>query len=106
MGRAVDELPDGTTPAKRDRLAMRASFVTVTREGWQAVDKLCDLHGASGFAVTSALQRYWRDLAVGSRHTALNGFISQEDYARTLAYGEPLVSTMVWNRPASRPSVA
>jgi len=45
------------------------------------VEKLLDVHGAS-FALTSPLQRFRRDLSVGTRHPQFNPFITTEDYGR------------------------
>jgi hypothetical protein len=48
---------------------------------------MLDLHGASGFNTANALQRYWRDVAVGSRHPLLNPYLVVEDYGAALAGG-------------------
>jgi alkylation response protein AidB-like acyl-CoA dehydrogenase len=50
----------------------------------EAMQRLLDLAGTSGFAQTHPVQRYWRDLEIGSRHTALNRPMIFEDYARSL----------------------
>lgn len=39
---------------------------------------MLDLHGASGFATTNVLQRFWRDVSVGSRHPHLNPYLAIE----------------------------
>lgn len=49
-----------------------------------AVDLLLDLHGASGFGTANPLQRFWRDVAVGSRHPHLNPFLALENYGKAL----------------------
>jgi alkylation response protein AidB-like acyl-CoA dehydrogenase len=56
-----------------------------------AADRLMSVAGSSGFAASSALQRAWRDIAVGSRHAFLNSDQSFELYGRELT-GEPLQS--------------
>jgi len=38
----------------------------------QASERLMDLGGASAFATSSALQRAWRDISLGSRHAFVN----------------------------------
>ncbi|GHF69760.1 alkylation response protein AidB-like acyl-CoA dehydrogenase [Amycolatopsis bartoniae] len=49
-----------------------------------AVERMLDLHGASGFSTTNALQRYWRDVAVGSRHPHLNPYLAVEAFGTAL----------------------
>ncbi|TWF78389.1 acyl-CoA dehydrogenase-like protein [Pseudonocardia hierapolitana] len=49
-----------------------------------AVEKLLDLHGSSVFAAGNPLGRFWRDLAVGSRHGAVNPWAAADDYGRIL----------------------
>ena len=48
------------------------------RDCRSAVDMLLDLHGASGFNTANPVQRYWRDIAVGSRHPHLNPYLALE----------------------------
>lgn len=50
-----------------------------------ALDLMLDLHGASGFRTDNPQQRIWRDVAVGSRHPHLNGYLAMEEYGRVLA---------------------
>ncbi|MGM1059432.1 acyl-CoA dehydrogenase family protein [Saccharothrix sp. Mg75] len=78
---AVKEGEDAT-PAERARLRMH--MVTSLQRAREAVQLLLDLGGTSGFAQANPLQRYWRDLEIGSRHTALNRPMIVEDYARSL----------------------
>lgn len=49
-----------------------------------AIDRMLDLHGASGFASSNALQRFWRDVSVASRHPALNPYLAVEGFGRAL----------------------
>ncbi len=53
-----------------------------------AVERMLDLHGASGFSTSNVLQRFWRDIAVGSRHPHLNPYLAVERFGATLA-GRP-----------------
>jgi alkylation response protein AidB-like acyl-CoA dehydrogenase len=53
-------------------LAMSAA----ARDCRTALDLMLDLHGASGFAESNPLQRYWRDAAVASRHPHVNAFLA------------------------------
>lgn len=55
----------------------------------RAAERLMDIGGASAFTTRSPLQRAWRDIAIGSRHAALNSMMSLEMYGRKLA-GQPL----------------
>lgn len=55
----------------------------------RAADRLMDIGGASAFASSNPLQRAWRDIALGSRHAALNSLQSLELLGRSLA-GAPL----------------
>ena len=43
-----------------------------------------DIAGPGVFAENSPLQRWWRDLSMGSRHTALNSRLSMELDGRAL----------------------
>ena len=49
-----------------------------------AIERMLDLHGASGFKTTNALQRFWRDVSVASRHPQLNPYLAVEGYGRAL----------------------
>jgi len=51
----------------------------------RAAERLMDIGGASAFADSNALQRAWRDIALGSRHAFLNSLQSSEMYGRSLA---------------------
>jgi alkylation response protein AidB-like acyl-CoA dehydrogenase len=72
-----------------------AAVLADNAEHTVAVGKLLDLHGASGFARTNSLQRFWRDLAVGSRHPQLVPYFTVEDYGRVLLDAEPPVMQML-----------
>jgi alkylation response protein AidB-like acyl-CoA dehydrogenase len=50
----------------------------------KAVDELMDIAGPAAFATASPLQRFWRDVSLGSRHNALNTRLSLELYGRAL----------------------
>lgn len=50
-----------------------------------AADRLLDIAGSSAFATANPLQRFWRDLSVGSRHAFLNAHASLELYGRLWA---------------------
>ena len=48
----------------------------------RAGERLMEIAGPGAFALSNPLQRLWRDLSVGSRHTALNTMLSSELYGR------------------------
>jgi len=50
----------------------------------RAGERLMDIAGPAAFASRNPLQRFWRDLNVGSRHTALNTRLSLELYGRAM----------------------
>ena len=50
--------------------------------------RLMDIAGPAAFSNNSPLQRLWRDLNVGSRHTYLSCSLSEELYGRALTGGE------------------
>jgi alkylation response protein AidB-like acyl-CoA dehydrogenase len=53
-----------------------------------AGNRLMDVAGPGAFALSNALQRFWRDLNVGTRHNALNAGLSLELYGRAIL-GQP-----------------
>jgi alkylation response protein AidB-like acyl-CoA dehydrogenase len=85
---------DAMVPIK-ERSRLRMELVTAAAECRQAVEKLLDLHGLSGFAQDNRLQRFWRDIAVGTRHPQWNRYITVEDYGRVLLDAEPPVALML-----------
>jgi alkylation response protein AidB-like acyl-CoA dehydrogenase len=94
----ADTLDDlGADPAVpiKERSRLRMELVTAAAECRQAVEMLLDLHGLSGFAQDNRLQRFWRDIAVGTRHPQWNRYITVEDYGRVLLDGEPPVALML-----------
>ena len=50
----------------------------------EASSTLMDIAGPGAFALASSMQRFWRDLNVGSRHNALNSALSLELLGRAL----------------------
>ena len=46
---------------------------------------MLDLHGASGFDVSNPLQRFWRDVTVGSRYPHLTPYLAVENLGTALA---------------------
>lgn len=50
-----------------------------------AADRLMDIAGSSAFASANPLQRFWRDVSMGTRHAFLNAHASLELYGRMWA---------------------
>ncbi|GLY06458.1 MULTISPECIES: acyl-CoA dehydrogenase family protein [Actinoplanes] len=78
---AVDA--DGEVPSA-DLPRWHMDQAAVGRDCRAAVDLLLDLHGAGGFALDNPVQRFWRDVAVASRHPHLNPYLAVEKYGTAL----------------------
>lgn len=72
----------------REKARIQADCGYAMRQLRRAADRLMDIAGPGAFATSSALQRLWRDLSLGSRHTALNAMLGSELYGRALL-GQP-----------------
>ncbi|MCM4078110.1 acyl-CoA dehydrogenase family protein [Paractinoplanes hotanensis] len=70
-----------------DLSRLRLNLFESARDCRAALELMLDLHGASGFSVGNPLQRLWRDVAVGSRHPLLNGYLATENYGYALTGG-------------------
>jgi hypothetical protein len=81
----IDQLMAEPTLADRDGTALRMRLNSVVQRCQDGVDLLLDLNGASSFALDNPLQRFWRDLHVGSRHVQFNPYLAVENHARQLA---------------------
>jgi alkylation response protein AidB-like acyl-CoA dehydrogenase len=80
LARAADT--SGISEADMPRLKM--DLADAGRDCRAAVERMLDLHGASGFNTSNVLQRHWRDLAVASRHPHLNPYLAVETFGTTL----------------------
>ena len=67
---------------ERARVRMDAGHAAETAR--EAIRVLCSAHGASSFAESSPMQRWWRDSEIASRHAVLNPDISAQVYGRAL----------------------
>ena len=74
----------GTELTDLDGSRLHLNLTEAARDCRAAVERMLDLHGASGFRKSNPLQRFWRDVAVGSRHPHLNGYLAMEGYGKTL----------------------
>ncbi|BCL26974.1 hypothetical protein ACFFS2_28550 [Streptomyces aurantiacus] len=63
---------------------MRQDRADAGRDCRAAVERMLDLHGGSGFRTANPLQRFWRDVAVASRHPQLDAYLAVEDYGTAL----------------------
>ncbi|MDP9793097.1 alkylation response protein AidB-like acyl-CoA dehydrogenase [Catenuloplanes nepalensis] len=88
----LDDLPPGGELPVTERMALRVELSAAARECREAMELLLDLHGASGFAEGNPLQRFWRDVAVGTRHPFFTPYILAEDHGRITFDVLPAVS--------------
>ncbi|GAB3565959.1 acyl-CoA dehydrogenase [Amycolatopsis endophytica] len=86
---AVARAADSVELSEADRSSLHMDLADAGRDCRSAVERMLDLHGMSGFQNTNALQRYWRDISVGSRHPHLNPYLAAERFGVTMA-GEDL----------------
>ncbi|MDH6622735.1 alkylation response protein AidB-like acyl-CoA dehydrogenase [Streptomyces sp. LBL] len=88
----IDALRPGAAIPVTERIRLRVELTTAARECREALELLLDLHGASGFADANPLQRFWRDVAVGTRHPYFTPYILAEDHGRVAFDMMPTVS--------------
>jgi alkylation response protein AidB-like acyl-CoA dehydrogenase len=85
--RAVSEM-DGTAQTRAltgyEKARIQADCGYAMRQLRRAADRLMEIAGPGAFATNSPVQRLWRDLSLGTRHTALNSNLSAELYGRAL----------------------
>lgn len=86
----ADRYPDYVT---RARMRMGASYAI--REAREALRILVSAHGASSFAESSPLQRWWRDSEVASRHAVGVPEVNQDIYGSALVGLRHNVSQLV-----------
>ena len=81
----IDETAQTRLLTGFEKARIQADCGYAMRQPRRAGERLMEVAGPGAFAVNSPLQRYWRDLSVGSRHTALSTILSNELYGRALA---------------------
>lgn len=85
--RAVSQI-DETAQTRQltgfEKARIQADCGYAMRQVRRAGERLMEVAGPGAFAASSPLQRYWRDLSLGSRHTALSTILSNELYGRAL----------------------
>jgi alkylation response protein AidB-like acyl-CoA dehydrogenase len=70
------------TYVERARVRMDTGHAAETAR--EAIRVLCSAHGASSFAESSPMQRWWRDAEIASRHAVVSPEISAQVYGRAL----------------------
>ncbi|MFE2337356.1 acyl-CoA dehydrogenase family protein [Streptomyces coelicoflavus] len=81
---AIADAGEEVNRTEVERAQVRTSLAGAAKDCRSALELLLDLHGSSGFRDSNALQRYWRDVAVGSRHPALNAYLAAEGLGSAL----------------------
>lgn len=88
MLRAADAIDsaahEGRILGVAERANLRGDAAVATRSFRNAVDLLLDIGGTRSFALSSPLQRVWRDLEVASRHGLNNTLMNREEHALSL----------------------
>ncbi|WP_433282941.1 hypothetical protein ACQPZA_22590 [Pseudonocardia xinjiangensis] len=69
------EVDAGTDLTARDGSRLHLNLTEVVGDRRAALDRMLDLHGASGLRTSSSLQRFWRDVSVAGRHPLLNPYL-------------------------------
>ncbi|MFD9700395.1 acyl-CoA dehydrogenase family protein [Lentzea sp. NPDC059081] len=82
---AVAREADERELSAEDGPRLHRALADAGRDCRAAVDLMLDLHGSSGFHTSNPLQRFWRDVAVGSRHPHLNPYLAVENFGAALA---------------------
>jgi len=80
--------------SREARTRARMHMTSALASSRRAIGLLLDLGGTAGFSSANPLQRYWRDVEVGSHHAHFSGIVAVEDYARALLDIDPAVSVI------------
>jgi alkylation response protein AidB-like acyl-CoA dehydrogenase len=82
---AVAEASDDPELADADGARWSMALADAGRDCRAALERMLDLHGSSGFKSSNPLQRFWRDVSVGTRHPQLNPYLAVENSGQQLA---------------------
>ncbi len=86
--RAADDIDDAAradrTMTYVERARVRMDTGHAAESAREAIRVLCSAHGASSFAESSPMQRWWRDSEIASRHAVVSPEISAQVYGRAL----------------------
>lgn len=85
---SIDETAQTRALNGFEKAQIQADCGYAMRQLRRAGERLMEIAGPGAFALSSPLQRLWRDLSVGTRHTALNTMLSSELYGRALLQQE------------------
>jgi 3-hydroxy-9,10-secoandrosta-1,3,5(10)-triene-9,17-dione monooxygenase len=77
------------------RARIRADTGYAARQITEAIDLLLTAHGAGSFAMSSPLQRIWRDSNTAARHAVVLPPISDEVYGKALLGVENTITPLV-----------
>jgi len=80
----VDRAGAGVQPDYLTRARLRADCGYAARAACEAVNLLVSIAGGSAFKESNSVQRYWRDVNVAGRHSALIAATGLEIYGRAL----------------------
>ena len=80
----VDRTGSGMQPDYLMRARLRADCGYAARAACEAVNLLVSIAGGSTFKESNPVQRYWRDVNVAGRHSALITATGLEIYGRAL----------------------
>jgi 3-hydroxy-9,10-secoandrosta-1,3,5(10)-triene-9,17-dione monooxygenase len=96
---AADDIDEAAAqsvyPDYTRRARIRAYSGTAVRHITEAIDILLSAHGAGSFALSSPLQRMWRDSNTASRHAVILPTVSDEVYGKALLGVENTVTPLV-----------
>ncbi len=81
----IDAAAHGRDPDETERAWLRGACGHASELLRAAADSLVSAAGASCFAESNPIQRFWRDLSVATRHAFLATSPSYESYGRALA---------------------
>lgn len=90
----VDRVAQEREVTKMEKVKTQADCGYAMRLLREAAEILLDIAGPGAFALTNGIQRYWRDLSIGSRHNALNSGLSLELLGRALTGGKSNINNM------------
>ncbi|WP_293370375.1 acyl-CoA dehydrogenase family protein [Nevskia sp.] len=91
----LEEITKTRTLTIAERARVRTDAAHAAQMCRTAADTLVNLAGASAFAETNPIQRYWRDLGLASRHAQLNTHLHYEVYGRAQCGMDPSISPFI-----------
>ncbi len=96
---AADDIDEaaasGVYPDMTRRARIRAYSGAAIRHITDAIDILLSAHGAGSFALSSPMQRIWRDSNTAARHAVILPIVSDEVYGKALLGVENTVTPLV-----------